>query len=308
MMAAPAIAVKDLGKSYGEVKAVDGLELSVQRGEFFGFLGPNGAGKTTTIRILAGLIPPDEGEVFLGGFGPGEREQISRLIGVVPESRGFYDWMTACEYLSFFSSLYGIKPSPGSGSVSALLDQVGLKGRQHTAIGTYSRGMRQRLGLARALLNNPQILLLDEPTLGLDPQGQEDIQGLLRDLNRKGVTIFLSSHLLHEVSNLCTRIAIIAKGKLVVQGSLSDLQQKANLGEAYFMKIRGALADIPRGEFGARITGERQTPEAVEFIFEGDLAGVNDLIDRLRKAGIPVLEYRPDRDTLTRIFLSLTQA
>jgi len=308
MMADPAIAVKNLGKSYGEVKAVDGLELSVQKGEFFGFLGPNGAGKTTTIRILAGLIPPDEGEVFLGGFGPGAREKISRLIGVVPESRGFYDWMTACEYLSFFSSLYGIKPSRSSGSVPALLDQVDLKGRQHTAIGTYSRGMRQRLGLARALLNNPQILLLDEPTLGLDPQGQEDIQGLLRDLNRKGVTIFLSSHLLHEVSNQCTRIAIIAKGKMVVQGALRDLQQKANLGEVYFIKIRGALADIPRGEFGARITGEKQTPEAVEFVFEGDLAGVNALIDRLRKAGIPVLEFRPDRDTLTRIFLSLTQA
>jgi len=307
-MADAAIAVKKLCKSYGEVKAVDGLELNVQKGEFFGFLGPNGAGKTTTIRMLAGLIPPDRGEIAIGGFGAREREKISRLIGVVPESRGFYDWMTANEYLSFFASLYGLRSSRGANPVPALLDQVGLKGRQHSAIGTYSRGMRQRLGLARALLNSPQILLLDEPTLGLDPQGQEDIQNLLRALNRSGVTIFLSSHLLHEVSDLCSRIAIIAKGRLVVQGTLRDLQQKADLKEAYAIKIRGALADIPRGEFASRITREEQAMEVGEFVFEGDLAGANALIDRMHQQGIPVLEFRPDRDNLTEIFLSLTQA
>jgi ABC-2 type transport system ATP-binding protein len=308
MTADAAIAVKKLCKSYREVKAVDGLELNVQRGEFFGFLGPNGAGKTTTIRMLAGLIPPDQGEIAIGGFGAGEREKISRLIGVVPESRGFYDWMTAYEYLSFFASLYGLRSSRGADPVPALLDQVGLKDRQHSAIGTYSRGMRQRLGLARALLNNPQILLLDEPTLGLDPQGQEDIQNLLRALNRSGVTIFLSSHLLHEVSDLCSRIAIIAKGRLVVQGTLRDLQQKADLKEAYAIKIQGTLTTIPRGEFASRITREEQTAEVGEFVFEGDLAGANALIDRLRQQGIPVLEFRPDRDNLTEIFLSLTQA
>jgi ABC-2 type transport system ATP-binding protein len=308
MMAAPAIAVKNLSKSYQRVKAVDGLELSVQPGEFFGFLGPNGAGKTTTIRMLAGLIPPDEGEIAIGGHGAGEREHISRLIGVVPESRGFYDWMTVDEYLGFFANLYGLQASQGAGSIPALLEQVGLKSSQHAAIGTYSRGMKQRLGLARALINEPRILLLDEPTLGLDPQGQEDIQSLLRDLNRKGVTVFLSSHLLHEVSNLCSRIAIIARGKLIVQGTLRDLQQKANLGETYFIKIRGAVTAIPREEFGPRITREKQTPEAVEFVFEGDLASANALIDRLREAGTPVLEFHSDRDTLTQVFLSLTQA
>jgi len=216
--------------------------------------------------------------------------------------------MTAYEYLSFFASLYGLRSSRGADPVPALLDQVGLKDRQHSAIGTYSRGMRQRLGLARALLNNPQILLLDEPTLGLDPQGQEDIQNLLRALNRSGVTIFLSSHLLHEVSDLCSRIAIIAKGRLVVQGTLRDLQQKADLKEAYAIKIQGTLTTIPRGEFASRITREEQTAEVGEFVFEGDLASANALIDRLRQQGIPVLEFRPDRDNLTEIFLSLTQA
>ncbi len=208
-----AIIAHNLCKKYGSVKAVDGLDLEVHEGEFFGFLGPNGAGKTTTIRMLTGILPPDEGTITMN----------NTRIGVLPESRGFYEWMTGAEYLHFFARLYSLRDPK---IVAALLDQVGLTARGRSTIGAYSRGMRQRLGLARALINSPKILFLDEPTLGLDPQGQKDIQTLLRSLNREGVTIFYSSHLLNEVSALCSRIAILNRGRLVAQGTLDELRKK----------------------------------------------------------------------------------
>ncbi len=228
------ISAKNLTKSYGAIRAVDGLNLEIAQGEFFGFLGPNGAGKTTTIRMLTGIIEPDNGEITIAENAYPNLKPILHLIGVVPESRGFYDWMTAKEYLLFFAQLYSI-PNPHK-KIDELLEKVNLSERKNSTIATFSRGMKQRLGLARALINDPKILFLDEPTLGLDPQGQEEIQNLLKQLNGNGVTIFLSSHQLNEVSNLCSRVAIINKGRLVVQGTIDELQKKT--------KLEGSLKDI----------------------------------------------------------------
>jgi ABC-2 type transport system ATP-binding protein len=208
------ISIKNVSKSYGLVKAVDNLSLSVNKGEFFGFLGPNGAGKTTTIRMITGIIKPDIGKI-----------KVARLsCGVVPESRGFYDWMTGEEYLSFFAGLYSMPKSAAQDKVKNLLEMVDLAKNKNKKVGSYSRGMKQRLGLARALINDPKILLLDEPTLGLDPQGQEDIKNLLKNLNSTRATIFYSSHLLLEIENLCSRVAIINQGKLIAQGTISELK------------------------------------------------------------------------------------
>ncbi len=223
------ISAENLKKSYGGNIAVDKLNLHIKKGEFFGFLGPNGAGKTTTIRMITGILKPDYGTIMIDGHASSEKQKIAQTIGVIPESRGFYDWMTAIEYLGFFADLYGITGKEKEKRIASLLSEVDLTKRKHSRIGTYSRGMRQRLGLARALINNPQILFLDEPTLGLDPQGQEDIQSLLKKLNAKGVTVFLSSHLLNEVANLCSRIGIINNGKLVAEGTVSELQEKTKL-------------------------------------------------------------------------------
>jgi ABC-type multidrug transport system ATPase subunit len=300
------ISVKNLSKSYPQVKAVDGIDLTIKRGEFLGFVGPNGAGKTSTIRMLTGIIPPDHGEILIDGFTVGERKKIARIIGVVPESRGFYDWMTAFEYLQFFSTIYGIKKSLQPESIQLLLDQVGLLDRQTDKIGTYSRGMKQRLGLARALINDPRILFLDEPTLGLDPQGQEDIQNLLTKLNRDGVTIFLSSHLLHEVSDLCSRIAIIDKGKLIIQGTINELQQKVNLKNTYYLKIKGDLKGIENQKLGNQIIEIKRYSDIIEFLYEGDIKNANTLIDELRLKHIQILEFRSKSDNLTDIFLNLT--
>jgi len=218
------ISATNISKSYRDLKAVDGLSFSVQKGEFFGFLGPNGAGKTTTIRMLTGVLKPDEGTIIINNHDVRDKQRVSKVIGVLSESRGFYNWMSADEYLRFFANLYGIANKERT--ISSLLEKVGLTERKYTAIATYSRGMKQRLGLAKALINNPEILFLDEPTLGLDPQGQEDIQQLLKTLNQRGVTVFYSSHLLHEVSHLCSMIAVINEGKLVAKGTLEILQQQ----------------------------------------------------------------------------------
>jgi len=218
------IDAQHISKSYGRIAAIDDLSLQVKTGDFFGFLGPNGAGKTTTIRLLTGILALDHGTVMLDGKNISNRQELSRSIGVLSESRGFYDWMTGEEYLSFFADLYSLVNKKEI--VEKLLNVVGLSERKNTCIATYSRGMKQRLGLARALINNPKIIFLDEPTLGLDPQGQEDIHILLKKLNQQGVTIFFSSHVLSEVADLCSIIAVINKGRFVAQGTMSELQKK----------------------------------------------------------------------------------
>jgi ABC-type multidrug transport system ATPase subunit len=231
------ISIKNLSKSYGAQKAVDGLNLEIEKGEFYGFLGPNGAGKTTTIRMITGILEPDEGAILVNNYPVHEKEHVAKIIGVVPEGRGFYEWMTAEEYLYFFANLYNVPKNNQTSLIDSLLKEVDLSKRRHSKIGTYSRGMRQRLGLARALVNNPQLLILDEPTLGLDPQGQESVQKLLRKLNAEGVTIFLSSHLLDEVSRLCSRIGILNNGRLLVEGTEDEIREKTNLKDKNLTEI-----------------------------------------------------------------------
>ncbi len=217
------IELKNVSKSYGDRMAVSDLSLSVGKGEFFGFLGPNGAGKTTTIRMLTGILKPDAGEAEVDGKPVSDKLHRTGKIGVLSESKGLYEWMTGREFISFFAGLYGVPDADTR--ADELLADVGLGERGGSIIGSYSRGMKQRLKLARALVNAPDILFLDAPTLGLDPQGQDSIQALLRKLHEKGVTIFYSSHLLHEVSRLCTRMAVINQGALVAQGTLDDLRK-----------------------------------------------------------------------------------
>jgi ABC-type multidrug transport system ATPase subunit len=231
------VSVQNLSKSYGFTKAVDELNLHINQGEFFGFLGPNGAGKTTTIRMLTGIIMPDRGEITISGYPSTVKESIARIIGVIPEGRGFYEWMTADEYLHFFADLYSVGREQQEDLVTSLLAEVDLLKRRRSRIDTYSRGMKQRLGLARALINTPHLLFLDEPTLGLDPQGQKDIQRLLKRLNEKGVTIFLSSHLLDEVASLCTRLGIINHGTLIANGTLDELREQTNLKDKTLTEI-----------------------------------------------------------------------
>lgn len=222
------IETENLTKVYKNgFKAVDSLNLHVGEGDIFGFLGPNGAGKTTTIRMLDGLLTPTSGTVRIAGMDTfGNLLKIKRIIGVVPESHGYYYSMTAAEYLEYFSSLFDSK-ADNRDYVLYLLDRVGLSEKRNVPIGQFSRGMKQRLGIAKSLVNRPRIIFLDEPTLGLDPRGQFEIQQLLKEINRSDkITIFITSHQLKDIEVLCSKVGIVKNGRLVEQGSIPELQRK----------------------------------------------------------------------------------
>ena len=235
------IETTQLTKRYGPHVAVDRLDLKVEEGDFFGLLGPNGAGKTTTIRMLSALLPPTSGQITISGFEPQVRpEQVKQIIGVVCESYGFYGWMSGEQYLSCFADLYRIRDK--ARRVRELIALVGLQAAEDKPLATYSRGMQQRLGIARAILHEPRILVLDEPTLGLDPEGQKEIHRLLVDLNRGGTAVLLSSHSLAEVERLVNRIAVLNQGKLVAQGTMGEMRRRLTSN----VRIHLAVSDPAR--------------------------------------------------------------
>ncbi|MBO5486773.1 MAG: ABC transporter ATP-binding protein [Eubacterium sp.] len=222
------IQTQNLTKIYKNgFKAVDGLNLHVEEGDIFGFLGPNGAGKTTTIRMLDGLHEPTGGIARIAGMDITKNAiPIRKIIGVVPESHGYYYSMTAREYLEYFSVLFN-EGKDNREYVEYLLKKVGLLDKQHVAIGKFSRGMKQRLGIAKSLVNHPKIVFLDEPTLGLDPRGQQEIQQLLLEINRtEKITIFITSHQLKDIEVMCNKVCIVKDGVMVEQGSIGELQKK----------------------------------------------------------------------------------
>ncbi|WP_051348743.1 ABC transporter ATP-binding protein [Peribacillus kribbensis] len=209
-------------------EAVKNLSLHVHKGDIYGFLGPNGAGKTTTIRMLIGLIEPTSGELEVSNLNVKKnKEEIKKHIGVLPESHGYYEWMTGEEYLQFFSALHKLDKKQRKAKVAEVLDLVSLTSKANVKISQYSRGMRQRLGIARTLIHDPEIIFLDEPTLGLDPQGQKDIENILLNLNKvNGVTIFITSHLLKDIEKICNRVAIVKTGTLMEEDSVQSLLDK----------------------------------------------------------------------------------
>jgi ABC-2 type transport system ATP-binding protein len=236
------IGVDKLVKRYDGHTALDGLSFTVEEADIFGFLGPNGAGKTTTIRILTAILKADSGAVQIGGHNIADEPfAVSKFINALPELNGYYEWMTAREYLAFFAGLYD-ETTPRD-TLCELLGSVGLHGQENHLIRTFSRGMKQRLGIARSLINSPRVLFLDEPTNGLDPMGRRDIHDLLIRLNReRGMTIFLSTHLLDDVERLCRRIAIIHRGKIVRTGTLAEVKGQETIEKAFFRATEGVVS------------------------------------------------------------------
>jgi len=224
-MAGPAITTRELTKHYGDAVAVDRLDLTVERGEVFGLLGPNGAGKTTTILMLLGLSEPTAGTADVLGLDPTRQPlEVKRRVGYVPDSVGFYDDLTGRENLRYTARLNRLTSADAEGRIRAVLADVGMEGRADDRVGTYSRGMRQRLGVADALVKEPAILIMDEPTVAIDPKGVEELLGLIRRLrDDRGVTVLLSSHLLQQVQSVCDRIGIFVGGRLVACGSINEL-------------------------------------------------------------------------------------
>jgi ABC-2 type transport system ATP-binding protein len=243
-----AIETVGLTKTYGDVRALDGLDLVVDEGSIFGFLGPNGAGKTTTVRLLTGLAHASAGEVKILGSRVRAGETVGAGIGYLPDVPGFYDWMTGGEFLRFAGSLFGMAKPQLQGRVEMLLDLAGLVDVK-TRIGGYSRGMKQRLGIAQALINAPRLLILDEPTSALDPIGRKEVLEMLASLRGRS-TVFFSTHILADVDRVCDTVAILDRGRLVVRAPMQDLKTRYG-GHKLVLEVTDG-ADSFAAEIGAR--------------------------------------------------------
>jgi ABC-2 type transport system ATP-binding protein len=245
-MSPSAILVRDLRKSYGSKPAVNGVDLEVPRGSFFGFLGPNGAGKSTTIRILTGLIPADSGYVEILGLRPAEAElEIKRRIGLVPDESLLFDRLTGAEFLEFVGRMYGLDRGVAIDRARDLLELLELA-NDRKLIGEYSKGMRKRVAMAASLIHHPDLFLMDEPFEGVDAVGARLMKDILLDQVRRGATIFLTSHVLEVVERLCDRIAIINHGAIVTQGTLEQLRAGGESLEDAFVRVVGAERQMER--------------------------------------------------------------
>jgi len=289
------VQARGLVKRYGAVMAVDHVDLTVERGDVYGFLGPNGAGKTTTLRILLGLIHPDDGEARLFGRNPqSELPEALDGVGGFVEAPAFYPYL---------SGLAAFDMDGGRERIDQLLTLVDLSGRANDRVGGYSQGMRQRLGVAAALLRDPQLLLLDEPTNGLDPAGMRDMRRLVGRLSGEGITVLLSSHLLAEVEELCNRVAIVRSGRIAFEGTLEDLRAGAGAS-----RYRLRTTDRERARAVLLQAKTEITADGDELTFTASEDEVARLSRELVAAGLGITALVPERLSLESLFFELTES
>ena len=300
------IKVSGLTKDYGARRAIHNLNFDAQQGEIVGFLGPNGAGKTTTLRILTGYMPPTDGEAIVAGYDVVEESlEVRKRVGYLPETVPLYTDMVVFDYLKFMGDLRKI-PNVGA-RVDEVLDMVGLTDRANGYIGNLSKGMRQRVGLAQALMHRPEVLILDEPTIGLDPGQVVEVRALIREIG-KDRTVLLSTHLLNEAQNICDRVLIINKGKIVAEDTTENLQARLIGAERVILRVRGESDDLAatikkvKGVQGV----ETKNDGTVEFEFASGKDVRPEVAKQVINAGYELLELRPLGMSLEEIFLELT--
>ncbi|GAP62046.1 ABC-2 type transport system ATP-binding protein [Ardenticatena maritima] len=307
-----AIETRHLTKRYGSLVAVDSLSLAIPRGVVCGFIGPNGAGKTTTLRMLAGLLKPTSGEIRIEGVDIlAEPERIPWLIGYMPDFFGVYHDMKVWEYLDFFARAYRIPAARRPGLIADLLELVDLSHKRDAFVQSLSRGMRQRLCLAHTLVHDPHVLLLDEPASGLDPRARVEMRELLRELGRMNKTVFISSHILTELAELCDMVVIIEKGKLVTAGNVREISAMTQGYRLLQVELLAPDRDTPKALELLRQTPGVQdvftTDDHLEIAFAGDAAQQAALLERLIHAGISVLTFGEATTDLEDLFLQLTK-
>ena len=302
----PVLEVRGFTKEFGAFVAVDDLSFEVRRGDVYGFLGPNGSGKSTTIRAILGLVSPTEGEIRLFGRPVGGPESREGLAGFV-DAPGFYGYLSARDNLKMLAAADGRKKEP---PIERVLETVDLAGRAKDRVKTYSTGMKQRLAIAAALLREPELLILDEPTNGLDPGGMRDVRALVRRLAGEGLTIFLSSHLLAEIEGLCNRVAVIGHGRLLAEGTIAEVMASAAASPEYRLAAgdSGEAARVLRASrsvlgFSEPVTGEL----GEEIRLQVGPGGIGPVVRELVEAGVEVRALVPVRPSLEDLFLELTE-
>jgi ABC-2 type transport system ATP-binding protein len=310
------IQINALTKSYKLRPAVDDLNLTVEEGELFGFVGPNGAGKTTTIRIMSTLLEPSHGDILVAGHSVRHAmREVRQLVGYMPDVFGIYNDLLVWEYLAFFAACYHIPNTLRLGIIKDLLELVDLSHRRDDPVESLSRGMKQRLSLARTLIHDPQVLVLDEPASGLDPRARVEIRELLVELARMGKTVFFSTHILADVAEICTRVGILEAGRLVAVGSLDELQRglvpHRRVNITLLDKAQAAMARLQQlpGVISANelIEDHQPTLKHIELNFQGDDNALSGILSALVQEGIPVVEFTEPQRDLEEIFMRTTQ-
>lgn len=303
------LVIKNLEKSYGSFKALKGLNLEIQKGEIFGFIGPNGAGKSTTMKIVSGLLSPDSGEVYVDGIDAIKNNRaLKDKIGYMPDFFGVYDNLKAIEYLEFYASIYGIVGEEAKKLSLDLLELVNLQDKYDANVDGLSRGMKQRLCLARCLVHNPEVLILDEPASGMDPRARFEMKGILKNLKEMGKTIIVSSHILSELGEICTRIGIIKNGAIVCEGTVEEVMLMAS-GTA---PINITVMDKVQEAIGIL----KEQPEIKEISVDSNKITINlaggdkeamDILKKLVLKDIPVINYSKASGNLEEVFIQITE-
>jgi ABC-2 type transport system ATP-binding protein len=315
------LVARGVSRSYGDVLAVRDLSFEAFPGDIVGLLGPNGAGKTTAIRVLTTVFPPSGGEFTVVGVSQAHPAEIRRRIGVLPENAGYPEEMTGERYLRYFARLFGRTSQRSRVLANALLAEVGLADRAGDRIGTYSRGMRQRLGIARAMVNEPQVIFLDEPTLGLDPAGQRQVLRLIQDVAlERGSTVILSTHFLDEVEEVCSRVIILNKGVVVVEGTVEEVKRKVATARTARFEVapefqETALAALGRTPGVVKATADDRRHGWITATLDGNAPGatpagrntVNAALKSLIDANVPLLSFEAEGARLSDAFLSVTE-
>jgi ABC-2 type transport system ATP-binding protein len=306
------VRTQGLVKRYDGTLAVAGLDLDIEEGEIFGLVGPNGAGKTTTLRILATLLAPTAGDAEIAGISVRRNPNaVRRVLGFMPDVFGVYDDMKVWEYLDFFGRCYGIGAARRQQMIGDLLDLVDLGDKRDSYVEGLSRGMQQRLCLAHTLVHDPQVLLLDEPASGLDPRARVELRELLRELRSLGKTIVISSHILPELEELCTSVAIVDRGQVLAQGRIADIERRLRVGAVLRVRVLGeqAVIDAARDHFAAEpnvASATRLEDGLIEIGFRGDDAATARLLASAIRADISIVSFARAASDLEELFLQVT--
>ena len=304
------IETHDLTKRYGDDYAIRSIELSLDKGDLFGFIGPNGAGKTTTMRIIATLLNPTWGEAYVGGYSIYNKpREIRRLVGYMPDFFGVYDDMRVIEYLEFFAAAYRIRGQQRRKVCNEMLNVVDLDFKRNAFANTLSRGQTQRLGLARVLLHDPQVLLLDEPLSGLDPRARIEMRNLLKRLGNMGKTIVVSSHILPELADVCNKIGIIDHGVMTVQGTFSDVMRQLRQNVVVLIQVAGDIHDAKRDlESHATVQDVEIRGDTLYVSLRDGITDFSELATDLVQAGHRLKMFREDELDLESAFMALTKS